>query len=224
MSLWTDRLPDFCLRTARISAGVGIVCFAVLAVGGIGAEAQGSAKKKDSQPPKSAEVRVRTVLVFPTDTKGGVSDQVADDIVNVAEDRLTLSKLYSPIEFLTSIPTVKLAINDQTLTQAEVKKPFDSDAKLKKLSGVTGYDLILVSSIDDYEYDSAKNQVSVVMSARLIDYSGAKAIVRSAAQSAVSPTGSGNTPELKIATSLVRGLMDKLMTSILTPKPPTKQE
>ncbi len=178
---------------------------------------------KKTPPAKTTAAPPRSVLVFPTDTKGGVSNQVADDVVSVEKSRLSLSKTYSPIEFLPSIPTVKLALTEQTLTLAEVKKPFDSDAKLKKLAGVTGYDLVLVSSIDDYEYDATKNQVSVVMSARLIDYSGAKSVVRSAAQSATSPAAAGNTPELKIATELVRGLMDKLMTSIITPKPTTKQ-
>ena len=184
--------------------------------------AQTTSNKKSNSPGKAPVVPVRTVLVFPTDTKGGVSDQVGDDVVNVEESRLSLTKLYSPIEFLSSIPTVKLALSEQTLTLADVKKPFDSDSKLKKLSGVTGYDIVLVSSIDDYEYDAAKNQVSVVMSARLIDYAGAKAVVRSAAQSATSPAGAANTPELKLATDLVRGLMDKLMTAILSPKPTTK--
>jgi hypothetical protein len=200
-----------------------LACVLLLCIGLIGpAKAQESSKKSSAPPAKNSTVPVRNVLVFPTDTKGGVSDQVADDIVNVVESRLGLTKIYAPVEFLPSIPTVKLAISEQTLTQADVKKPFDSDSKLKKLSGVTGYDLVLVSSIDDYEYDSAKNVVSVVMSARLIDYSGAKAVVRSAAQSATSSGKDGNAPEIKVATELVRSLMDKLMTAIITPKPTTK--
>jgi hypothetical protein len=204
-------------------AVLAVACAVLVSVTSLGsAIAQGTSKKKSDPPAKGPAMPARSVLVFPTDTKGGVSDQVGDDVVSVEKSRLSLSKMYSPIEFLASIPTVKLAISEQTLTQNDVKKPFDSDAKLKKLSGVTGYDLLLVSSIDDYEYDAAKNQVSVVMSARLIDYSGAKAVVRSAAQSATSPAGAGNTPELKIATDVVRSLMDKLMTAILTPKPTTK--
>jgi hypothetical protein len=208
------------VRKAAVLAAASAVLFAVAIMGVAKANDPSS---KSSKPPEKAEVvPVRSVLVFPTDTKGGVSDQVGDDIMNVEKSRLSLAKIYSPIEFLTSIPTVKLALNEQTLTQNDVKKPFDSDSKLKKLAGVTGYDLVLVSSIVDYEYDSAKNQVSVVMSARLIDYSGAKSVVRSAAQSATSPAGVGNTPEVKVAADLVRGLMDKLMTAIITPKPTTK--
>ena len=207
------------VRTAVLATACGMV----LGIGSIGlAQAQDSSKTKGTPPAKAPTVPARNVLVFPTDTKGGVSDQIADDVVSVEQSRLSLSKVYSPIEFLISIPTVKLAISVQTLTPAEVRKPFDSDSKLKKLSGITGYDMVLVSSIDDYEYDAAKNQVSVVMSARLIDYSGAKTVVRSAAQSATSPANAGNTSELKIATELVRSLMDKLMTAILTPKPTTK--
>ncbi len=168
------------------------------------------------------QVELKQVLVFPPDTKGGASDQISDDILGTIKDRLTASKKYEPIRFLSSIPTVRLAVMQNTLLPADVRKPFDNDAKLKKLSGVTGQSYVIVASVDDYEYDSAKNQVNVVISVRMIDYTGAKAVVRSAAQSASSPANAGNTAESKLASDLAKSLTDKLMTSILTPKPTTQ--
>jgi hypothetical protein len=218
-----------CLLTTRRAlflqgiAALGALILCVAVASSSHAQSDTKDKKKGSQQKETAPpVEVRKVLVFPSDSKGGTSDAVGDDIVGVAQSRLAMSKLYEPIIFRASIPTVQLALTEQQLTHTDVRKPFDNDAKLKKLSGITGYDMVFVSSIDDYEYDATKNQVSVVMSARLIDYSGAKAVVRSAAQSAASPANGGNTPELKVASDLVRSLMDKLMTSILTPKPTTK--
>lgn len=232
MIAWRFGFPEaqsFCVRRgALIRSGLATGCALLFSLSFVAAASAQDKDNKDKKknPPAASKggpvVVARHVLVFPTDTKGGVGDQVADDIASVIQSRLSLAKIYEPIAFLPSIPTVKLAVAEQTLTQADIKKPFDSDAKLKKLSGVTSYDMVFVSSIDDYQYDSAKNQVSVVMSARLIDYSGAKAVVRSAAQSATSPENGGNTPELKIATELLRTLTDKLMTAIITPKPPTK--
>ena len=190
---------------------------------------KGKSKKKmasEAKPPASSPssmpVEAKTVLVFQTDAKGGVSAAVGDDIQDVIKSRLSASKMYSPVTFSSSIPTVKLAMTQQLVTASDMKHPFDVDSKLKKLSGVTGYSLVLVSSIDDYELDAATGVISVVMSARLVDYSGAKAVVRSAAQSAASPENKTNKPELEVATALVRSLTDKLMTSILTPKPTTK--
>ena len=115
---------------------------------------------------------------------------------------------------------MRLAVVQGSLAQSDVRKPFDNDAKLKKLSGVTGLNYVVVASVDDYNFDSAKNQVDLVISVRMIDYTGAKAVVRSAAQSASSASG-GNTPEVKLAADLARTLTDKLMTSVLTPKPAT---
>ncbi len=209
-------------KTRRmLGKAAAAVCLSVLALSAFSYTANAQQKSGGSKSGGSAPVELKRILVFPTDTRGGVSDQVADDIAAVIKSRLIASHLYEPLSFLSSIPTVKVGLTEQTLVQTDVRKPFDSDTKLKKLSSVTGYQYVIVSTVDDYQYDSNANELNIVMSVRLIDYSGAKAVVRTAAQSATSPKNTANVPELKLATDLVRSLTDKLMTSILTPKPPT---
>jgi hypothetical protein len=188
----------------------------------VSAQNNGSKKSKSDKdaPPVAA---TRRVLIFEPDAKGGVSEQIGDDIISVEEARLTATHLYEPIHFLSSLATVKLALRDQTLNPSDVRHPYDNDAKLKKLSGVTGYDLVMSASIDDYEYDAVKNQVNLVLSIRLIDYSGAKSVVRSAGASASSPANpTGNQSEYKMAAAVAKTLTDKLMNDILNPKPVTK--
>jgi hypothetical protein len=197
---------------ARRAFALGAVLMGLTALNSV---AQAQTKKGTAEQPE-----LKQVLVFQPDTKGGNSDAIADDILQVMKDKLTATKKYEPIRFLSSLPTVRLAVVQGTLLSSDVRKPFDNDTKLKKLSGVTGLSYVIVASVDDYSYDSGKNQVDLVVSVRMIDYSGAKAVVRSAAQSASSPAG-GNTPELKLASDLAKSLTDKLMTSVLTPKPPT---
>jgi hypothetical protein len=208
-------------QTGRILRVVTTVALTLSLVQGI-SNACFAQKNAGDGAKGSTPHELKNILVFTTDTKGGVSDQVADDIVAVIKSRLMATKMYQPIGFPSSIPTVKLALAEQTLTQSDVRKPFDSDVKLKKLAGVTGYNYVIVSSIDDYQYDTTKNQVSIVLSIRLVDYSGAKPVPRSAGSSATSAVNTTNTPELKIASDLVRGLADKLMTAILTPTPTTQ--
>ncbi len=226
LTLSTSSTARIAMRTGLILACTALISMSIILKSNA-QEDKGKSKKKTSANSKSpaesnTPVEAKTVLVFQTDAKGGVSAAVGDDIQDVIKSRLSATKLYSPVSFSGSIPTVKLAMTQQTLTASDIKHPFDIDSKLKKLSGITGYTLVLVSSIDDYQLDPATGVISVVMSARLVDYSGAKAVVRSAAQSADSPANKANKPELEVATALVRSLTDKLMTSVLTPKPTTK--
>jgi hypothetical protein len=157
----------------------------------------------------------RVVLVFPTDTKGGVSDQLSDTITETIQGRLAASGRYQSVYFLRSIPTVARALNEATLTANEVSHPFDDDTKLRKLMPNTGYDMALTSSIDSYTYDTAKNQVTLLISARLIDLRGEKPIVRAAAENGSSPANGGNVRELVLATTIAKSITEKLMTSLL---------
>lgn len=213
-------------NVVRIAIRFGLLylCAAMLSMSFIHAvSAQNKKQKSNSSKKETPAVATRRVLVFSPDAKGGVSEQIADDITSVEVSRLDATHLYEPVNFLASIPTIKLALNEQTLSQSDVKHPFDNDTKLKKLSDASGYDLVLVSSVDDYEFDPVKNQVNLVISARLIDYSGAKAVVRSAGASGSSPANpTGNQSEYKMAATVARSVTDKLMNDILNPKPPTK--
>jgi len=158
----------------------------------------------------------RAVLVFPTDGKGGVSDQIADTITETIQARISASEKYQTVYFLRSIPTVARALNEATLTPNEVSHPFDDDAKLRKLMPNAGYDLALTTSVDSYTYDPAKNQVTLLISARLIDYRGAKPVVRAVAENGSSAANGGNAKEIDLANQVAKSITEKLMTSLLS--------
>ncbi len=157
----------------------------------------------------------RVILVFPTDTKGGASDQLADIITETVQGRIAAGGRYQTVYFLRSIPTVTRALNEATLTVNEVSHPFDDDIKLRKLMPYSGYDLALTTSVDSYSYDSAKNQVTLLISARLIDFRGEKPVVRAAAENGSSPENGGNAKELTLANQVGKSITEKLMTSLL---------
>jgi hypothetical protein len=162
----------------------------------------------------------RVIVVFPTDGKGGASDQLSDTITETIQGRIAASGRYQTLYFLRSIPTVQRALNESTLTANEVSHPFDDDTKLRKLMPNTGYDMALTTSIDSYTYDSAKNQVTVLISARLIDYRGDKAVVRAAAENGSSPENSGNVREIVLAAAVAKSITEKLITSLLAQEKP----
>jgi hypothetical protein len=162
----------------------------------------------------------RVVLVFPTDTKGGVSDQLVDVIVDTIQGRIAASGRYQSVYFLRSIPTVARALNEATLTNNEVSHPYDDDTKLRKLMPYSGYDMALTTSIDSYTYDAAKNQVTLLISARLMDFRGEKPVVRAAAENGSSPENGGNAKELTLATQVAKSIAEKLMTSLLSQERP----
>jgi len=165
---------------------------------------------KDTMPVPS-----RTVLVFPTDGKGGVSDQVSDVITDTVRARIAASGKYQTVYFLRSLPTVVRALNESTLTNNEVSHPFDDDAKLRKLMPQTGFDMALTTSVDSYTYDAAKNQVTLLISARLIDFRGAKPVVKAAAENASSAASGGNAREIDLANQVAHIVAEKLITSLL---------
>jgi hypothetical protein len=197
--------------------GLTIVLAACLILGwALPAVAQTKSSDKGAKGQKAAP---RAVLVFPTDTKGGTSDQIVDMITDVVQGRLAASDRYHSVYFLSSLPTIRRALTEATLSQTDVKNPFDNDTKVKKVARIAGYDMALVTSIDDYQYDAAKNQVSMVMSARLVDVAGGNP--RAAAESGTSslPAPKSAT-ELTLAEKVSRDLTEKLMTALLgTPKP-----
>jgi hypothetical protein len=157
----------------------------------------------------------RVIVVFPTDGKGGVSDHISDIITETIQGRIAASGRYQTIYFLRSIPTVARALNEATLTPNEVSHPFDDDTKLKKLMPYTGYDMALTTSIESYTYDSAKNQVTLLISARLFDYRGEKPFVRAAAENDKSSENSGNAREIVLASQVAKSIAEKLMNNLL---------
>lgn len=188
-----------------------------------GAQSRGSKQNRNaSHTMRTGQSSVFTkrpiVMVFPLETNGGVSDQLADDVTDVEQSRLEAGGNYHALYFLRSLPTVKRALSEQTLSTSDLTPPY-TDTKLKRVAQAAGYYFVLVSSIDDYTYDASKGQVSMVMSARLVNFTSGNAEPRSA-------TLSGNTAEkavhdekdVKSARLLARDLTEKLMNSLLGAK------
>jgi hypothetical protein len=142
---------------------------------------------------------------------------LTDIITDTVQGRLAASGHYQSVYFLRSLPTVQRALNENALTSNEISHPFDDDAKLKKLMPLTSYYLALTTSIDSYTYDEKKNQVTMLISARLIDFSGSKPVVRAAAENGSSPENGGNAKEVTLALGVAKNITEKLMTSLLSP-------
>lgn len=174
-------------------------------------------------PPKTKaapEAPARLVVVFPPETKGGVSDQIADVITDVVQSRLNASGKYKTVYFLPSTPTVRRALLESTITKEEVDKPVATDARIKKLTALTGHDMAFVVSIIDYEFDKAANKVSMVLSAKLLDYTGAAP--RGTNRNGDSPNKpSSKATEYDLAAALARDLTEKMVTDLMAPAKPT---
>lgn len=188
--------------------------------------AQGKGKQ-GKKPTPVVEAPKRVVVVFPPDVTASTPgedkfspDQLTDIVVDVIQSRLKTAGNYRTIFYSRSLPTVKRAINEQTLTAADADKPFSVDDKVKKLALLAGYDMVIVSSIDDYQYNADKNQVSLVMSARLIDFAGGSKVVRAAGESVTSAEAPKTKKQLDVALETARSLTETLVNQLLrTSKP-----
>ncbi len=190
-----------------------------------------AASKSDSSKSRSKTqepvIPPRVAVIFPVDTSAGADaaapaaagssakDQLGDILTDVAQSRLTASGRFHSVLFRRSLPTVRRALNENSLSAAEVDKPTGTDLRVRKLTTLAGYDLALVMSIDSYEYDTDKNQVSIVMSARLIDLAGKP---RGAGINGTSPAKAPEgAKEIDLASKLARDLAEQMMTSLLAP-------
>ena len=177
------------------------------------------AKEKKSNKP----VEVRRVLMFPPDlpSPAGISDQLTDDILRVVQRRLEATGNYYATPFLRSLPTVKRAVNEGTLTAGDTDRPFNI-VKIKRLAQIGGYSMVFWPSVTSYAYDADKHQVTLGLSLSLYDYAGEKPIVRTAAED-LTVTGDASKTEVALALNTARDLTEKLMTELFKPRPITKE-
>lgn len=219
-------------RTVQVAACAALSCFCLSALTTARAqdpppakhEKKSKKKAPTSAPPKSAvkgamEMPARIVVVFPPETKGGVSDQIADVMTDVVQSRLTLAGKYRTVHFLASSPTVRRGLLENSLTKEELDKPVATDARIKKLTLLSGHDMAFVVSIIDYQFDKAANKVSMVLSAKLLDYTGGTP--RGTNRNGDSPDKpSAKATEYDLAAALARDLTEKMVTDLMTPQKP----
>jgi len=206
---------------------VGAVAGASAQSGGNDADAKQTPNKKSGKQgkkPKGPVVPKKVILVFPADTKEGPGEQLAAIITDVVKGRLAASDLYEPNTFSLASPTFRRALSEQTLTQKDIKPPFDSNAKVQKLTQFIGYNNAVTASLDDYEYDAAKQQVSIVITVTMIDFSTGKPQPRPFGDSAgTAVKGVKDAADIAPAIELARTLTEKIMTELLQPaKTPAK--
>lgn len=192
-------------------------------------------KKSNRSANAEEEKPKRVVLVFPPDATAPASteasgpdtfkpEQLADIVVEVIQGRLRTSGDYRSIYYSRSLPTIKRAVNEQTLSAADASRPFAQDEKVKRLADLSGQDMVIVTSIDDYQYDADKNQVSLVMSARLLDFKGGvKKVVATAGESLTGPEAPRTKKEVDVAVDTARRLTETLMAQLLRPAKPAGQ-
>jgi len=176
---------------------------------------------KQGKKPKGPTEPKKSILVFPADTKEGPGEQLGDIITDVVKARLAATETYEPNLFTISSPTFRRALSEQTLVQKDVKPPFDSNAKVQKLAQFAGYNFAVTESLDDYQYDAAKQQVSIVLTVTLIDFSSGKPMPRPFGDSAATAAkGVKDATDIAPVIDLARNLTEKIMTELLKPVKP----
>lgn len=220
------------VNIARLTACAAVVCLSLAVMtpahalkGATPTQAKKDKKKDKTPPPSKTTTKTpaetpRVILVFPPETKGGVSDQIADAITDVVQSRLDLSGKYKTTSFLPSSPIVRRAVIEGTVAKADVDHPTSNDALIKKLTELTNHDMAVVVSIIDYQFDKAANKVSMVMSAKIVDYTGPAP--RGTNRNGDSPEKpSPKATEYDLASALARDLTEKMITDLLAAKKPT---
>lgn len=168
--------------------------------------------KKDSKTPVG---KPTVVLVFPLDAKG-TGEQLSDIVTDVIKSRLELSGKYTGISYLTSLPSIRKAVNEQTLSQTDVQPPFTSRTKVQKLAATAGYNFAIVSSLDQYDYNADTQNVSIVLSITLTDFSSGTPKNFTAAEPVTTAAKSAkNATDTVAAEAAVRALTEKLIASVL---------
>ncbi len=215
------------LNAAAIGAAAAALAVALIGLSPAGSALAGqnsdnaqskSNGKHSHHRPRNVAV-LPAVLVFPPDAKGPETEQLVDVMTDVAMGRLELSGMYRATPYTRSLPTVMRGLIDNTLQQDEVRGPFDDNLKAAKLARLMSFPYAIVTTIDDYQYDANQNQVSIVLSARLLDLrTSAMRIVRAVTLPVKSPlpapAGSG---EESLASDAARKASEELMTQLLKP-------
>lgn len=235
--------PGTSPRPHRRAVGFGLACaLSVLltSVVDLHAEAQRSRRPprrgdgpsaKSKVDPATVAMQQRVVLVYPPDLPEALQKEAKDTpigpelssiIFDVEKSRLESSASYRAVAFNKSLPPIRRAILENAIKGDVAAAPFDQDTKIRKFAQLTGYDLALVTTVLDYTYDATKKQVSMVLSARLVDLSGVRPVTRSNSINGSSPDNPppGST-ESSLAQETARSLAERLMSTILGPRTST---
>ncbi len=214
MQVWPRR------ESAGCAIAVALSLLLLLSSAIVGAQS-GKRDRKGNRPPKSsksASVPHRGVLVFPTDSRSASAVPLADVVTEVVKSRFSASDRYDAISYSSAQPSVRRALNEHTLSQKDASPPYDDVAKVQKLAEYSGYDMVVTSSIDDYEYDAATHKATISLGILIIDFSAKPAVKRSFADTVMPAMKSAD--DIEAATKATRELAERGMTQLLEPAKP----
>jgi len=159
----------------------------------------------------------KSVLVFPFDVPSTVSgrDEVKMVLTDQSSGRLALAGTYAVTVYNKHLPTVARLHLDQSLTDSDVAEPYAEDnLKGPKIAKMTGFDVVMLGSVDDYQYNEAEKSVTVVVSGRLVDVKTGKFIATPVTLQGTSRKGS-NAKEPALALEAARSAGDLLMSKLV---------
>lgn len=159
----------------------------------------------------------KTLLLFPFDvpaTAAPNADELSTLLTDAAASRLIASGTYAVTTFYRAWPPVARLHNDQQLGEADVIAPFAEDnRKALKIGRLVGYNAVCIGSVDDYQYDEAEHQVTVTVSARILEVETG-AVLKNVTLSASSPKGGATAKEEELNLEAARSAMEKLMAQL----------
>jgi len=178
---------------------------------------------------QAAPVEKKSVMLFPFATPGmpaGLQSeavaQFARDLFSLISEGASANRAYSVIQFEPRIACIQRAIREEKCDEKEVLTAIDTDpagsARAQKLAMLTGSQLALLGSVDNYTYKAGKSdpgqpatpgQTDISATLLLIDVNKGKELYRFVA------TGQGSMTEaneLTVGTAATYDLAQKLLT------------
>lgn len=181
-------------------------------------DSQKQAPKQTAKSEKKAEPR--RLLTLPIDAPDGKGEALTDALDSLVKKRFTEKDVFTLTGFEPNSALIKRALIDRQIDRKDLKKPFDNLPKAKKIANLLGFNLVLLVSINDYQYDEAKRQVTLDVSMRIVDFSGEKPKVEKyVAETATSPANAPKDKgEPQIGADLLNELGEKLIKDMLKEK------
>ena len=159
----------------------------------------------------------KTLVIFPPDNPGNVNPSLLSSIADSIKAQAHASGDYQVVEFTPRIASIARALQEQRLTDEDVRAPYDV-TKATLLAKELSADVFFVSSIEQYTYDKDKNTVSVLLVGQLGDPKTGKLVATSTVTGTASDVVGGRTED-QLATLAAIDAVNQLSRGLF-PAPP----